>query len=431
MARRAMRVALALVLAAACGPQAATTPSAHVVETTAKPTAEAGSLRVGTSGNYPPWSTWKIDHAEDFAGALLGAFAIHAHVYLSWTRFRWPDLVSDLKSDRFDVAADGITVRPERSVAGRFTVPVAKGGAVLLLHRPAWASRTAGETAVAAFHSLDRPELRVGVNRGGHLEHVARSLLSKANVVAIDDNGAVRNALVREEVDAVMTNTFEAPRWLQGLNGIETIGPLTHDVVALYVRADEADLAFMLDTWLLAQEESGELERLRARHLGPGGGGPTALALDALLQAIAERLSLMPLVSAAKQRVGKAVEDPAQEARVIEAARAVVVRAGAARGAPPLPIERIDAFFRAQMEAAKAVQQRSHADPSAPTFSLEDDLRPAIARITERIGFLVVRLPHPLMQAAVAAKARDVLAESGLGEEEIQRLAVPIAALAE
>jgi cyclohexadienyl dehydratase len=418
-----------LALAAACAPS--TAPSAHVAETTAKPPARAGALRVGTSGNYPPWSTWKVDHAEDFAGALLGAFARDANVELAWTRFRWPDLVRDLREDRFDVAADGITVRPERSVAGRFTVPVARGGAVLLLRRPAWAPRPGGDTALGAIRVLDRPELRVGVNRGGHLERVARSLFSNARVHAIDENDSVRNAFAREEVDAVMTNTFEAPRWKQGLDGIETIGPLTHDVVALYVRADEAELGFMLDTWLLAQEDNGALERLRARHLGPGGGGPIALPLDALLHAIAERLSLMPLVAAAKQRVGKAVEDPTQEARVIEAARAVVVRAGAARGTPPLPIERIDAFFHAQMEAAKALQQRSHADASTPAFSLEQDLRPAIARITERIGFLVVRLPHPLTEAAVMAKARDALAESGLGEDEVRRLVVPIAALAE
>ncbi len=56
-----------------------------------------------------------------------------------WTRFKWPELIADLRAGQFDVAADGITVRPERSVAGRFTVPIARGGAVLLLRRPSWA----------------------------------------------------------------------------------------------------------------------------------------------------------------------------------------------------------------------------------------------------------------------------------------------------
>ena len=319
-------------------------------------------------------------------------------------------------------------------MAGRFTVPVARGGAVLLLRRPSWAPAhgeiTGRAAALAALHDLDRPELRVAVNRGGHLERVARSLLHAAAIRALAENSAVPRALARGEADAVFTTTFEAPRWARGLDGIEAIGPLTQDTVALYVRADEPDLAARLDAWLLAQEQSGALARLRARTLGPGGGGPTALPLDALLAATAERLALMPLVAAAKQRTGKAVEDAAQEARVIEAGRAAVRRAAADHGATPPPDARVDAFFAAQIEAAKAVQQRVHPDAAAPAYTLETDLRPAIARITARMAFLLVRLPRGLPPALVQEKARDALAGSGLEPGEIDRLAAPLAALA-
>jgi cyclohexadienyl dehydratase len=314
-------------------------------------------------------------------------------------------------------------------VAGRFTVPVARGGAVLLLRRPGWAPPAGGRAALAEVRAIDRPELRVGVNRGGHLERVVRGLLGSARVVAIAENAAVREALARGEVDAVMTNTFEAPRWAEGLEHVERIGPLTRDIVALYVRADRPELADELDDWLLAQEQSGALGELRARHLGPGGGGPTALPLDALLCATAERLALMPLVAAAKQRAQRAVQDSAQEARVIEAARAVVLAAARNRGVPAPPLEKVDAFFRAQMEAAVTVQERARLDAGAPVYSLEDELRPAVARITARLAFLLVRLPRGLTPAAVAAKAHEELAESGLGADEIQRLAALIAPL--
>jgi cyclohexadienyl dehydratase len=215
------------------------------------------SLLVGTSGDYPPFSSWKDDHAEDFAAALVGAFAAEQRIELSWTRFRWPALVPDLRAGRFDLAADGITVRPERSVAGRFTLPVARGGAVLLLRRPVWAQPAAHAgpglaDARAALEALDRPELRVAVNHGGHLERVARSLLRRAQILAIPDNAAVRATLARREVDAALSNTFEAPRWAEGLEGVELLGPLTRDFVALYVRADKPELAARLDAFLLA-----------------------------------------------------------------------------------------------------------------------------------------------------------------------------------
>ncbi|HTN85407.1 MAG TPA: hypothetical protein VL242_17030, partial [Sorangium sp.] len=200
---------------------------------------------------------------------------------------------------------------------------------------------------------------------------------------------------------------------------------------ALYVRADRPELAAQLDTWLLAEEERGALGQLRALHLGPGGGGPTALPVDALLCATAERLALMPLVAAAKRRAGRAIEDQAQEARVLAAGRAAVLQAAAARGAPPPADDAIDAFFRAQIESAKAVERRALAAPetSEPVFSLDDDLRPAIARITARMAFLLVRLPRGLTRESVLAKARDDLAESGLAPEQIERLVAALVAL--
>ncbi|WP_437510270.1 transporter substrate-binding domain-containing protein [Sorangium sp. So ce1099] len=425
--------------AASAGPAASAAPAVSAAPdagAAASSRPAAASLRAGTSGDYPPFSVWKDDHAEAFSAALLGGFAAEQRLALSWTRFRWPDLVGDLRAGRFDLAADGITVRPERSIAGRFTVPVARGGAVLLLRRPAWATPTGSpglglEGARAALRALDRPELRVAVNRGGHLERVARSFLRRAQVVAISDNSAVRETFAHGDADAALTNTFEAPRWAEGLDRIERLGPLTRDVAALYVRADRPELAAQLDTWLLAEEERGALEQLRALHLGPGGGGPTALPVDALLCATAERLALMPLVAATKRRAGRAIEDPAQEARVLAAGRAAVLQAAAARGAPPPADDAIHAFFRAQIESAKAVERRALAAPetSEPVFSLDDDLRPAIARITARMAFLLVRLPRGLTRESVLPKARDDLAESGLAPEQIERLVAALVAI--
>ncbi len=415
--------AILALAAAACGPAPAPSPAASPARSEQP---RAATVRAGTSGDYPPLSTWPADRdrPDGFAPALLEAFARSSHAEIAWTRYRWPDLARDFEADRFDLAADGITVRPERSVLGRFTVPVARGGAVLLLRRPAWA-KDAGN----GLGGLDRRELRVVVNRGGHLERVARRLLHQADVRAIEGNQGVREALARGEADAAMTNTFEAPRWKAGLEGVEEIGPLTRDVTALWMRADRPELGDELDAWLLAEEESGRLDALRARWLGPGSGGPTARPVDALLAATAERLALMPFVAAAKKKAGRAVEDTAQEERVLAAARDAVARAARAHGVAPPPAERIDAFFRAQIEAAKAVQEGT-AGPEAATFSLDRDLRPAIARITARMAFLLVRVPRGTTREAALARAREDLAETGLPAEHVDRIATALAAFA-
>jgi len=75
------------------------------------------------------------------------------------------------------------------------------------------------------------------------------------------------------------------------------------------------------------------------------------------------------------------------------------------------------------------VQRCAPSAAMAPAFSLDDDLRPAIARITARMAFLLVRLPPGLAPAAVAEQARDELAGSGLDDATITALAAPLAAL--
>lgn len=390
-------------------------------------------LRVGTSGDYPPFSDWKQERPSGFSVALVEAFAAEHGLEPTWVRFRWPELVGDFSAGRFELAAGGITVRPERSVLGRYTVPVVRNGAVLLLRRPRWAPPPAGarvlSQALAEVRALDQPALRVAVNRGGHLERVARSLFHQAQVTAIADNAAVREALATGQVDAALTNTVEGPHWAQGLEGLEQLGPLTRDVVALYVRPDQPRLAAQLDAWLMAQEESGALGQLRARYLGAGAAETTARPVEALLAATAERLALMPLVAAAKQRAGTPVEDSSQEARVRESFRASVREAAVALNVAPPPDEALDAFTQAQMDAAKALQRRMPLDTGGPVFSLEKELRPAVARVSAKMAALVVRLPPGLEPAAVSEQARDWLGASGLEPAEVERLAQALAAL--
>jgi cyclohexadienyl dehydratase len=362
------------------------------------------------------------------------AFAAEQGQQPSWVRFRWGELVEALGAGRFDMAASGITVRPERSVAGRYTVPVARTGAVLLLRRPGQAQPSAGpsgdrESALATLRLLDKPGLRVAVNRGGHLERVARALFHQAQLLPLSPNAAVREALASGQVDAALSNSIEAPRWAEGLADVELLGPLTSDVVALYVHPDQPELAARLDAWLLAQEESGALGRLRERHLGPGAGGPVARPVEALLAATAERLALMPLVAAAKQRAGTVLEDTAQEARVLEAARVRVREAAAAAGVSPPPEEAVTAFFQTQIDLAKALQSRARVETSTPTFSLKDELRPAVARVTARMAMLVARLPAGLERDEVLRQVRDWLSDSGLTAEEMDKLVGALLAL--
>jgi cyclohexadienyl dehydratase len=362
----------------------------------AAPLAREASLRVATSGDYAPFSE---AGPSGFDVEIAEAFARDSGRTLEWVPFRWPDLTASLVAGRFDVAMSGVTVRPERSVAGRFSLPVARTGAVLVLDAAlrdrlaaAAVSEEGDEVAGLAVRGL-----RVGVNAGGHLERVTRRHLHAARIRAIPDNAAVPRALAAGEVDAVVTDTLEAPHWLAELPGAVAVGPFTADFKAYWMPADDADLARRLDDWLVAQEASGRLARWRTKWFGEVASTRTAAPRAALLAACDERLALMPFVAGYKREHGLAVVDPEREARVLDAAWDAVVAAADELALPAPPRAPVLAFYRAQIDVAVEVQRRLIESPAEPTpspWDLATELRPALIRIGDRMARLLVRLAH-------------------------------------
>ncbi len=350
------------------------------------------------------------------------AYARERGLEIRWVPVRWATLDRDFADGRFDVVMSGVTVRTERSLAGRFSVPVATSGVVVL---------TRGA-------SLER-HARIAVNAGGHLERAARRLFPGAELRPLSPNAAVREALLRGDVDAAVSDTLEAPGWLAGTSGLRVLGPYTRDWKAYWLPAGAGERARDLDAWLLAREADGTLAALRARELPDGAREATATPLVALGAAIEERLALMPLVAEAKRASAAPVRAPAQEQAVLAAAVASVREAAASDGAAPPSDAAVRELFAALIDAASAIQEQTLADtpglgPPAdapglgPPADLDGVLRPALARVSERIAWLLVRLPAPLDEGEVK-EALARIEQPGLTDAARERVAQALLAL--
>jgi len=386
--------------------------------------AGAESLRVGTSGDYPPFSSRGEDGS--FAGLsveLARRYCQDRGLELEFVAFEWPRLLRDLAEDRFDVAISGITVRPERSARAIFTLPIVETGAVVLVQPETWTD----------VEQLDSQRIRIGVNAGGHLERVAAQWFPRATRVSIPDNASVLGALIEGAVQAVVTDSAEAPVWLGRHPQLVVLGPITRDRKALLVRRQRPQLAADLDRWLLERESDGTLAELRELYLGAGPQRPLATPLEALLASIDERLSLMATVAIVKRASGVPLEVPEREQLVIEKAAESVLEAASQRGVMPPSFLLIQAFFRAQLEAAKQIQRAAVADPGLASPDdlpdLEADLRPALLQIGARIARLIVELP-PLDPATVQVAAGDALRTPLLPGSSLREIADAIALLA-
>jgi chorismate mutase-like protein len=337
-------------------------------------------LRVGTSGDYPPFSArgqgFDVEVAERLASDLGRP--------IEWVPFRWPELSRRVRAGDFDIVMSGVTWRDERAVAGWMTRAVAAGGPCVV----------GAEDAV-----------RIAVNRGGFLERWTRARFPQARILPVDDNLALAEPLARGEVEAFVTDSFELPH-LPGAGRTVRCEPPAQRKVYWVAPPVAAEIGPRIDAWLAENEPA--LQRLRERWLG----APMPRdEIDHLIDLLARRLALMPAVAAWKRAHGIALEDAGREALVLERATAAAHTSG-------LDAEGARTLFRAQIELAKAVQARS--PQAAPELDLQDELRPALLRLGERIvASLAGVIP---LEASDLAEVRWVPLRPLLREEEIERL---------
>jgi chorismate mutase-like protein len=301
-------------------------------------------LRVGTSGDYAPFSN--EGQGFDVDAARLLADALDRE--LVFVPFRWPELEQRVVHGDFDVAMSGVTWRPERAVIGRMSLAVAIGG-------PCWIGPLSPKS--------------VAVNQGGVLERFARAHFPQARIEAVDANQTLPARLASGEVEAIVTDSFE-------LDGFARVGDPTHceparDRKVWWVTPARVDeLGPRLDP--LVRQHEPELAKLREKWFGSPQRQDEA---DRLVDLIARRLALAPAVGAWKRAHQRPIEDSAQEARVLESVRQRAIDLG-------LDPTALRALFALQIELSKRIQIR--ASNGDAQLDLDTQLRPALAELSDR-----------------------------------------------
>jgi chorismate mutase len=146
-----------------------------------------------------------------------------------------------------------------------------------------------------------------------------------------------------------------------------------------------------------------------------------------LMELMGERLALATFVARAKWNAHLPVQDAAREASQLADLRA---RAAARR----LPPDWVEAFFRAQVEAGKQVQQRlidrwtaANAPPFAGTPDLRAEIRPKIDALNREMLEVLVQLEPSLRAPAVQALFRpERLQSAEVGTDVAERALAPL-----
>ncbi|MBM3842470.1 MAG: transporter substrate-binding domain-containing protein [Verrucomicrobia bacterium] len=225
-----------------------------------------GILRVGTTGDYAPFSSdaggvlrgLDIELARDLSGAL-GLQPVFVPT-------SWPGLMADLRAHRFDLAVSGITVTAERAREAAFSVAYLEDGKTAI-------ARQVDAPRFGSLAAIDRPGVRVIVNPGGTNERFVREHLRRAEIVLHPDNRTIFAALAEGAADVMFTDGIEVR--LQSRRdprlGGSLAEPLTRAGKAMLLPRD-AEWRGAVDAWLGPLVTSGAVAERLERALAEASG---------------------------------------------------------------------------------------------------------------------------------------------------------------
>ena len=219
----------------------------------------AGTLRVGSTGDYKPFtykdpatgafSGFDIDMAESL-GKALG-------VKVEIVQTRWGDLMKDFEADRFDVAMGGISVTLDRAKKAYFSEAMMREGKTPI-------TRCENVARFDQLSAIDRPGVRVIVNPGGTNERFARASAPHADITVFPDNTKIFDEIAAGRADLMMTDASET-RFQQKqhpgvLCAVHPDKPFDFAEKAYLLPRDMA-LKQFVDQWLHLQVATGSFDK--------------------------------------------------------------------------------------------------------------------------------------------------------------------------
>lgn len=338
-------------------------------------------LRVGLPGDYAPYALAGADEPLGIDVALAREIAATLGLGVEFVHTSWGSLMADARSGRFDMAVGGISITPERRREQRFTRAHLRDHKAPLV-------RCGEESRYDSLREINSPSVRVVVNPGGTNERFARSKLPAATLTVHPENRTVAAEVLANRADVFVTDEVEG-QLLSGLYNslcVATRAPDWQRVgKAFMVVSDEQgrrSIDAALGTALQRETMASRLKDWQQHDWHGTGADEAAMDLARLADL---RLGVVTEVARWKWNRQAPIEDLAREASLLSALRKSAIERG-------IPAAQVDAFFGAQIEAAKQLQRdlfdlwrEQGAGQFQGVADLDTQLRPQIDAINARM----------------------------------------------
>jgi len=221
---------------------------------------DRGTLLVGTTGDFMPFSYQSELSGERFQGIdieLAKDLAKSLNVGIQFVHTSWPNMMTDLKNNSFDICMSGVTIKLNRQREALFSIPVLSSGKAAI-------TRDENAERLNSINAINKKNIRVIVNPGGTNESFAREHFPNAQIILNEDNLSIFQKIVDGVADVMVTDAIETqiqelihPE-LQAVNPDE---PFNFFQMGYLLPIDHTFKAY-IDQWLNLRRHDGSYDRI-------------------------------------------------------------------------------------------------------------------------------------------------------------------------
>lgn len=232
---------------------------------------ERGEIRVGTTGDFMPFSYQLASSKTEFHGVdieLAKDLAKSLGVSLKLIKTSWPTMMTDLKKGKFDICMSGVTIKLTRQQEALFSIPLLASGKAAI-------TRDSLAKVFTTIDAINQTGVKVIVNPGGTNEAFAKANFPNATIIQNDENLTVFQKIVDGTADVMVTDAVET--LIQELihPELEAVNPDTpfNFFEMGYLLPRDHTFKAYVDQWLNLRQKDGqyqqifdtELEKIRKR----------------------------------------------------------------------------------------------------------------------------------------------------------------------
>ncbi len=224
----------------------------------------AGILRVGTTGDYAPFSYQRDSNADltgidiDLARDLASALDVKIH----FTKTSWPSLMHDLNAGLYDIAMSGVSRNLNRQKEAYFSVAYHKGGKTPI-------TLCKNINRFNSLEKIDKKSTNIIVNPGGTNERYVDSHIHRAKKILHPDNRTIFDEIINGHADLMITDSIEVQ--LKSSQRKELCAAMPNENLTYldkgYLMPQDEKLKQYVDLWLATRLADGTVESIFKKHL--------------------------------------------------------------------------------------------------------------------------------------------------------------------